>query len=148
VSKPNGKGINGEGSTEGIWYYVYLKPDWDLMIERSADAQHVNYWKEKVVPLLLDWYKLDESFRIKLSGLSAAFPRGRVLADDGRHGIYHGDDFPRGLRLEGEIKRIISGFGLSRYQILKKVDVRFEPHEQMERSQKTKLQKIIGKVPY
>ncbi len=119
-----------------------------MVYELDGEPSHFEYWKKTVVPMLMDWYKLNERKRRKLSELLASMPRGRVLLDEGRYGIYHGDDFPKGLSQEVEIKKIVSGFGLSRYLILKRVDVKFEPHECMDKKQQTALRKLIGKIPY
>ena len=145
--KRNGR-ANGDAATEGIWYFVYLKPDWMLLLDRDRNASHLQYWRKTVVPMLIDWYKLKKDVAPKLGELSASMPRGRVLEDEGRHGVYHGGDFPKSLSFQGEINKIISGFGISKRYLLQRVDIRYEPHEKMEAAQQKVLQKIIGKLPY
>ena len=135
-------------ATEGIWYSLYLKPVWKLLFDLDENASTLHYWRRTCVPKLMEWYKLDEKKRRSLSELHTSQPRGRVLLDEGRYGIYHGSDFPKGLSLDTEIKKIVSGFGLSKYFILKRVDVKFEPHECMDKKQQTALRKLIGKIPY
>ena len=61
--------------------------------------------------MLMNWYKLDAKKRMGLSELPTSMPRGSVILDQGRYGTYHGDDFPKGLTQEAEIKKIVSGFG-------------------------------------
>jgi hypothetical protein len=148
ASKKSQNESNGGFATEGIWYYVYLRPDWHLMYDLDPNASHLQFWRKTVAPMLMDWYKLDDSARVKLSELSTSMPRGRVLLNERRYGIYHGDDFPKGLSRDGELKKIVSAFGLSRYYILKRVDVCFEPHECMDKKQQTALRKLLGKIPY
>lgn len=147
-TKKTPPGSNGSFATEGIWYYIWLRPDWHLMYDLDPQASHLQFWRKTVAPMLVDWYKLKESARIKLGELNASMPRGRVLLDEGRYGIYHGEDFPKKLSQEGELKKIVSAFGLSRYWILRRVDVRFEPHECMDKKQQTALRKLLGKIPY
>lgn len=135
---------------EGIWYYVWLKPNWHLSVQYGDQVQHYFQWRDIVVPLLVDHYKLSHEQAEKLSPIHTAMPRGRVVGEFyGREfTMAHGGDFPRGQSEQGEIKRLMGVFNLSKMAVLGKVKVITHDHEKMTTDHKKRLQKIIGKVPY
>jgi hypothetical protein len=140
--------------SEGIWYYVYLKPHWKLFtipFEKDKDFLHMEMWSNIVVPELIKHYKIEE-FQEKedLTNLVYSLPRGRVVhtAKD-TWVLYNGNDLPKSLSRSSEEKKIISSFGLTSLLLSKKnVEFAFDEHEQMEPRQKEELQEIIGKVDY
>lgn len=143
----NNATANGD-PREGVWYWVYLKPHWQLVVEFSDTTTHPNLWQKKVTPAIAKHYKLKKEAAAILAHLHYAMPRGRVvLWEDGKAYVGHGSDSPRSLR-SSALKTIISTFGLSRLMVVGRVVVTAEDHEKMDRRQKTEIQKLIGKVPY
>ena len=151
--------------TEGIWYYLYLKPKWVRLIitnQEYGSYGHPQFWEKYIVPKLIQHYKLDDSQIDKLNELPYSMPRGRVTftgKDTGIHAIVggeeeqpntwhldHGNDFP--LDKESEERRLISGFNLTGPANSNKVKFRRVNHETMLPAQQARLTAIIGEVPY
>ncbi len=134
--------------TGGIWYYVWLKPKWELVILHGEEKLHLDMWFDHVIPLLKKKYKLPAKQRVKLGDLTYSMPRGRVTeVVEGGESVFlirHGDDFPEGVRKESELKKIVAYFGLTNRAVEYEVD----PHETMVPEEQDDLEAIIGSVPY
>ena len=136
--------------SSGIWYYVYLKPDWKLVAECGDTLQHMTYWPRVIVPMLAAHYGLDVVAFNMLMPLSESMPRGRVTSE--LYGesctIAHGNDFPSGTFEDEQLAILVKAFKLGHRCEHDKVMIVFEEHETMRPDHKRRLQKIIGKVPY
>jgi hypothetical protein len=128
---------------EGVWYWVYLKPDWRFF-HVVGKIGHPAFWRETAAPSIARHYKLSSSRAWALESLYYAMPRGRVvLWEDGKAYVGHGGDAPK-LIGDVAIKTVISAFGLSRLMMVKRVVITVEPHEKMERSHVKKFWNLIG----
>jgi hypothetical protein len=137
-----------EDPCEGIWYWVYLKPHWQILLETGPGASHPRFWKGKIVPILMKHYRIKKKFEPILDGLICSMPRGRAaLWEDGNAYIGHGNDAPKSLG-SAALKIAISSLGLSRMVMAHHAVITIEDHEKMEKAQQQAMQKIIGKVPY
>lgn len=137
----------------GIWYYVYLKPCWLRLPLFDERAQHMLWWPEHLVGMLVEYYNLEAADARALRPLYAAMPRGRITSKSYRpkDGVYlaHGGDFPRKLGSEAsQIREVISEFGLQTIYEAGNVEVIEHEHEMMVKDHQKRIQKIIGKVPY
>jgi hypothetical protein len=146
ASQSNG---NGEPQ-EGIWYYVWLKPDWVLLWEYGTFAQHISMWSTRVIPALVEHYELTSEQSKAISGAYTGMPRGRVVSEQygKKWRVVHGDDFPKGTRKSTEVKQIIGVFGLSSHAITGRVSVEVHEHEKMSGDHKARLRKSLGRIPY
>jgi len=134
--------------SEGIWYYVWFKPAWELMIWDGPQRSHWTEW-EGVAALLAGHYKIQgASEQSLLLPLQHSLPRGRVVYNNGAYILCHGDDFPSCYSKEGQVKTLISAFGLSKQALLGQVNDAVAQHEKMDEREKVALQAIIGPVPY
>jgi hypothetical protein len=135
---------------DGIWYYVWLKPKWELVILHGKDVLHLDMWFDHVMPLLKKKYKLTKSETVRLGDIPYSLPRGRITEfverGESTFFIRHGDDFPKGLRKESELKKIVAYFGLTNRT--RQVEYEVDPHEAMVRGEQDDLEAIIGPVPY
>ncbi len=136
----------------GIWYYVWLKPRWEFVILHGEDKLHVDMWADHIIPLLKKKYKLTAKQGAKLRDFPYSMPRGRVTElTEGGESVFmirHGDDFPKGLRAESELKKIVAHFGLTNRVMLGHVETIIDPHETMVQEECEDLEAIIGSVPY
>jgi len=145
----------------GIWYYLWLKPNWKLvMLPSKIDEKtipHVKAWFLSFVEDLAEHYKLSEVQKTRLKDVPWCMPRGRVdylnLATgkpllEGNFNIYHGGDFPSNLSQEGEIKKIISEFDLTSLHLQGRVQVVQNEHEKMDPQHQKEAQAILGPIPY
>ncbi len=157
--------LEKEKLVTGIWYYVYLDPDWTLLTFRTDDhgegVDHLGVWGTHIVTLLKAHYKLDDRTAGRIRETAYGMPRGRVdrIEPDihkvgerpGDWMFYHGEDFPTGLTEESEHRKLISAFGLSRLAAKAPDKIRFEPskHERMVPEEKALLQKLLNlNIPY
>lgn len=136
----------------GIWYYVWLKPKWELVILHGEDRLHLDMWFDHVIPVLKKKYKLTSKQVAWLGDLPYSLPRGRVteITERGESAfmVRHGHDFPSGLREASELKKIMAYFGLTNRVILGHVETIVDPHETMVAEEQAVLQGMIGPVPY
>lgn len=139
-------GVNEEPK-EGLWYYVWLKPEWCLHFA-FGQVGHVFEWRNTVVPALVKHYGLDNSQALAIRDLTYSMPRGRVVLDGNEVYIGHGNDFPAKTDYDDEMRRIVNEFELGRHLILGRVHVGLESHEKMNKRQQKAVQEVIGKVPY
>ena len=115
--------------SEGIWYWVYLKPDWELRVFKNTEygdfLTHVDVWEDYIAPLLAEHYNVSLK---SLINIPYAMPRGRVVKrKDGTWFLYHGNDAPGGLAKWK--KKIIHAFNLEGQVGLINWDV--DDHEKM-----------------
>lgn len=152
--------------SQGMWYYLYLKPKWVRVIIKSREYghyQHVDFWDKYIVHKLIDYYALSREELNFLSDLSYSMPRGRVsysgrsLSDIEIVGMQeledtwymdYGNDIPSPLNPESEKRKLISGFNLTGPANNDKVVFRKVPHEMMIPEEQKKMQELIGHVPY
>ncbi len=149
----------------GIWYYLFLHPDWRLETFRTDEygegVDHFHVWGRHLVPILKQHYKLDARVSGKLRELAYGMPRGRVdrIAPEihkvgerpGDGVFFHGKDFPRALTLESEKRKLISAFGLSRVAAANPDKIRFElaRHEKMIPEEQKQVQDLLKvRIPY
>lgn len=144
----------------GIWYYIYLAPEWKRLafryIEYPKVPDHPTAWQEYVVPALTTHYKLTPEQARQLEDLPYAMPRGRVdlTANQPNDPISNkwlmsfGNDFPAGLDVETEKGRLINDFNLANFACRDMVIFTVHEHEKMTLKHKDAIQKIIGPVPY
>ena len=138
--------------SEGIWYYVYLKPRWRLIVwpfEQYEEMTHPDAWVKYVVPLIIKYYGIKSKNDVEnISNLPYSMPRGRCAFSSQKiWTLFHGDDFPSELSKEGEHKKIISALGLTKIALdnKEKVVFRFDDHEVMDDLERSQLKKIIKK---
>jgi len=137
--------------TEGMWYYIYLKPKWvriDVKTSEYGEIGHPKFWEKYIVPKLIEHYGLEESAKEDLEYLCYSMPRGRVAEIKGKWHFFHGDDFPSLLSIKAEEKRLISTFNLTHLAIRDMTEFRVAEHEKMDETHKKRLQEIIGEVEY
>jgi hypothetical protein len=132
-------------SSDGIWYYVYLKPGWIMMYLEGGLHQHIHFWPHNVIPKLQEHYELTNAEAKKLEPLYASMPRGRVTSF--KYGtsfeIVHGNDFPSCMGISSEINDILDLFNLPL-----NTPHGYHEHEAMLSGHKKRLQAVIGKVKY
>jgi hypothetical protein len=156
--------------TAGIWYYVWLKPKWELVVfpaldengeKEYGDLSHLEAWMNYLVPRLVSHYKLKLSSE-QLEQLTDAYrgvPRGRVdISDDLVHGgvpvgpsvwfMFHGNDFPKGKSAESELGKIMSELRIAGFAASGKIQVKFSDHETMVPEHQVVVQQFLGELPY
>jgi hypothetical protein len=146
----------------GIWYYLWLKPEWKRIIVRYTDYGpygHPEFWEEYIAHEILSFYKIEKSKLDQVADLCYSMPRGRVerMPDTGimmaneKPGVWYmdyGGDIPSSLNAEAEQRRLISEFNLSGFANRDMVEFRVVNHEKMLGEHKEKLQKLIGDISY
>jgi hypothetical protein len=149
----------------GIWYYVYLHPEWKLETFRTDEygegVDHFGAWGTHIVPILRAHYQLDDRTTARLKETAYGMPRGRVdrISPEiykvgerpGDWVFFHGDDFPSGLVRASQERKLISAFGLSRVAAVNPDKIRFEvsAHEKMIPEEREGIQKLLGiRIPY
>ena len=140
----------------GIWYYLWLKPKWQLWTYPYIDKQpsHYEVW-QVLAEDVAKHYNLNSNQLIELQELPYCFPRGRVDTSDllvrdplsspsksGKWWLLHGDDFP--LSKDGEIKKIISIFNLIGPANRGLVEERVATHEMIDPKHVEAAIKLIG----
>jgi hypothetical protein len=163
--------------SEGIWYYIYLYPDWELIPVLATEYGgygHEQFWARYLAPKIVDHYELGMGTKIyrdsairKIRELHLSMPRGRVSAppkqkieyagtlgekgseDPGVWYFDHGNDFPAGMILEDQQKRLISLFNVTGPAISGNVEFREVDHERMSRTQCNQMCEILKiDIPY
>lgn len=140
----------------GIWYYLWLKPNWKLWtmpMKENQDWSHGEVWSAALAEDVAKHYGLNSDQTEELKNAPYGLPRGRVDVRDlimgrptGGFHVYHGDDFP--LPKESELKKIIGKFDLTRLTLENKVKIEVHDHEKMSESDKETIQNLIGPIPY
>ncbi len=132
----------------GIWYYVFLRPRWELIILHGEQHLHTDMWKRHIVPLLRKKYKFSRDEVSLANDLPYSMPRGRVTeVIEGGESVFivrHGKDFPVGLRQESELKKIVAEFGLTNRSILGQVEFIYDPHETTVEEERVDMKNLIG----
>lgn len=143
------KAMNAPSASEGIWYYLWLEPDWFFIPSIESGNSHWAWWNDSIADEIAQHYDLDKKELRTLKTLQHSLPRGRIVEDKPGHFVVaHGNDFPRSLSPRSEINTIIGAFGLSKPHLLGNVEVRFEAHETMDSKHREQLEELIGAVPY
>jgi hypothetical protein len=156
--------------TSGIWYYVWLKPRWELVVfpeldengeKEYGDLAHLEAWMNYLVPKLVSHYGLKLT-DVQLDQFTDAYrgvPRGRVdISDDLVHGdvpkgqsvwyILHGNDFPKGKNAESELGKIMRELRIAGFAASGRVQMKFSEHETMVGSHCELLRQFLGEIPY
>lgn len=138
--------------SEGIWYWVWLKPNWQLrefrFTEYGEDIQHDEAWRNYIAPEIAKHYKVKLTEVVGVDSLINAYtgmPRGRVAKTD-KWMFYHGNDTP--IPMVKAKLMIASRFNLRSALVEGKAEFRFDEHEAMQDEDKTVLESIIGEIPY
>ncbi len=142
----------------GIWYYLWLKPEWKLWHYEYTDVDknlsHYEAWQVLAVDVAKHYGITDQS---KIDALKEAYlcmPRGRVDSSQGLnltstvewYGIFHGNDFPKPQ--SAEVKKIIGLFDLTSLLFAEKVRVIQVEHEMMDSDHQNIAKGILGEIPY
>jgi hypothetical protein len=145
---------------EGLWYFVYYKPQWVLEAFKTTEYGEMNHdecWEKFICAKLQDHYKvnpdkfvlvstaeseMEESLRAAYTGM----PRGRVTQGE-KWVFYHGNDSPIP---EGKlIKLLPAKFELTRHALEQGVKFEFDEHETMQEIDIQVVQSVLGiKIPY
>ena len=140
--------------SEGIWYIIYLKPNWVLKTYKEIDfpdCAHAQMWEDDLSHVVADHYKVPQK---KLASLPYAFPRGRIAnlnpgrgitTPSDRYGdkwvVYYGKDLPGG---DGKWKaKILSSFDLSSF--IGRVEWKLDDHEITQEEDVAEMVGLIGK---
>jgi hypothetical protein len=155
--------------TTGIWYYIWLKPQWELEVfpaldenggKEYGDLSHLEAWMNYLAPKLVTHYglKLTNEQLEQLTDAYRGVPRGRVdISDDLIHGtskgssiwfILHGNDFPRGKNMESELGKIMRELRIAGYAASGKIKTKYSEHETMVESHQKVLQQFFGEIPF
>ena len=139
----------------GIWYIIWLKPNWVLRTYSENDfpnVDHFTIWDRALHIEVADYYKINEK---KIQNLTYAFPRGRVVYRNkrgrpvsvsmtsdmtGKWFLYHGNDSPGGISKWK--KKLITEFNLGGF--LGNITWNYEEHECMQREDVHQMSSIIG----
>lgn len=129
---------------EGIWYWVFLAPDWKLITWNGPSATHMGVWPDVVNAYLAPHYKLSPPAIAQAKSLVYAFPRGRVSAESEGNMKYffirHGNDTPTP---EG-LKQVESDFNLIRHLLEGMAEEIYDGHETTVGSETEEMRKLLG----
>lgn len=115
------------GKGDRYWYFVWMKPHWELMTFRD-ELGHAQQWKRYVVTLVKRHYrlKLTKTEERELAEAYRAMPRGRVVElGNGDYALAHGNDTPMAEAFD----RLISIFGLTTQWITGHAFPQYAQHE-------------------
>jgi hypothetical protein len=140
--------------SEGLWYFVWLKPMWQLMIFKATEygeLSHLDAWSKFVADKVAKHYKINPDDVVNgvdsLRNSYLCMPRGRVSLNPAGDWIFvHGDDFP--ICREKAMMLLPSRFSLMKQLLLKKVKFKFDEHEVMDKLDQRVAKALIGKIPY
>lgn len=136
---------------DGIWYWIYLKPNWKLIsydfpIKDRIDFLHINVWRDLVSNHLAPFYKWNKDVISIAQELPYGTPRGRVSAERIDNLSYffirHGNDtpIPKGL------DQIIEKYNLKIQMLEGLAEFIYDPHETMVKEQQQKLRELMNVV--
>jgi hypothetical protein len=125
--------------SEGVWYLIYLKPNWIIRAYKDIDypnVDHVKVWSRDVSHIVAEHYKTSQK---EIEMHPYAFPRGRVVnINPSRKGVptraemygdkwamYFGDDLPGGAAKWKA--KILNEFDLS--WTIGRIEWRYDDHE-------------------
>jgi hypothetical protein len=141
----------------GIWFWVWLKPRWELVVYLAAEYKelgevtHEAAWGMYTAGKVASHYHIDEDDH-EIRNAYAGMPRGRVAHVGKKWVFYHGDDTPSVLLMglsKVEIQQvIISRFNLTKQALAGQVEFKFDEHETMQEDDRAIVKKYIGDVPY
>lgn len=144
----------------GVWYYLWMEPEWKLWTyEVKLDQKiiaHDEVWRI-LAQDIGEHYNLSVAQTDELAKHPYGLPRGRVdttsdmifgvKPKDDKIFVVHGDDFPSSMSKEAELKKIVSRFDLIKLLLDKqnnKVEIVHHEHEEMVEKDKELLQNLIG----
>ena len=135
---------------EGIWYYIWMKPNWKLVDLQGGDNMHGELWQDLVHHRIKDHYKLTLEQVDVLEDASQGVPRGRVVLERDKYVFYHGGDFPTGKSTDAEKKKLIGLFNLTCFYLEDKnrVEFRFAEHYKMDPDEQEIVKSVLGEVSY
>jgi hypothetical protein len=135
---------------EGIWYYIWLKPNWKFFSVQNGERMHCEMWERFVKHEIKDHYKLNDEDVDKIEDVLCSMPRGRCNFVNDRFELYHGDDFPSGKNAETEKTKIMGWFNLTAlyFHDRDKVKFVFDPHYKMSQEEKDIVESVLGPIPY
>lgn len=140
----------------GIWYLVYLKPTWKIMVYKETewgDVTHMDIWSKHLANEIAAHYKVDVDRVLgdfdSLRNMYQCMPRGRVYQNLKKEWILaHGNDFPKKFGVERAKKRIVAGFELTVLFLNKRAKFSFDEHEVMDKQEQALVVKLLGRIPY
>ena len=144
-NKDLGKILSEEGEVPhvGIWYYLWLKPDWKLWpypyINRARG--HYEVWPA-LSEIVSNHFHLLPNESSVLQEQYRCFPRGRIDKIGDKWYICHGGDFPKDEN--GEINTIISRFNLTIPKIRGLVEIKIDDHEKTDPKHVNIAKMLIG----
>jgi hypothetical protein len=138
-------------SSEGIWYWTWLKPQWMLREFRATEfgkLTHEEAWSRHVVPEIAKHYKLRKSDADKLLPLHKSLPRGRVhrVKSMKLWLIMHGGDAP--IPQQKAEMMLPSRFNLTKELLCGRVLFVLDSLRSMVPEEQSALKAILGRVPY
>jgi hypothetical protein len=150
------KAKNLSKPSEGVWYWVWLKPRWELVSYQSneykefGDLTHEDVWMHYVSGKIASHYGIAEDDH-EIRNAYTGMPRGRVTHVGKKWVFYHGDDIPavllRGVSKDEIHQEIVSRFNLTKQALAGNVEFRFDEHETMQDDDIEIVKRIIGDVP-
>ena len=135
----------------GIWYWVFLAPEWklftwDFPVRDRIDFLHVQVWPDLVRNHLRPHYGLSEKAIKAASELPYSFPRGRVTAIAENAAFYlfvrHGNDTP----VPDGLRQVESKFNLARHIMEGLAEEIYDPHETMVAEQRARMEAILAQT--
>jgi len=136
--------------SEGIWYYIWLKPNWKLKVVQSGESLHLDMWERFVKHEIKDHYKLSDEDIDKIEELTCCMPRGRCCLVNDHFELYHGDNFPKGRDAEAEKTKLMGWFNLTALYFHDREKVKFivDPHYGVPQDEKDIAESVLGPIPY
>jgi hypothetical protein len=138
---------------DGIWYWVFLKPEWKLVtsafpVREKKNVNHVELWPKVCQSFLSQHYKWTQSQLNEAMSLPYSMPRGRVTAEaleeNGQTMTYffirHGSDTPAPRTLN----EIVNEYGLSLHLLEGMAEFIHDPEETMVKEEQNAMAVLIG----
>jgi hypothetical protein len=133
---------------EGIWYWVFLNPDWKLITwdaPTGGDVLHAKVWSDVVNAYLTPHYKLDPASVAAAKALPYAMPRGRISSetlDGGKKYFFvrHGEDTP----VPNGLHQVEEKFNLITHMLEGMAEELYDPHETVVKNEVAEMQRLIG----
>jgi len=139
--------------SEGVWYWVWLKPSWVLrefrFTEYGGDIQHDVAWRNYIAPEIAKHYKVSLNEVVGVDSLINAYtgmPRGRVAKTSSKWVFYHGNDTP--VNFAKAKLMIAARFNLRNALVDGTATFMYDEHEAMQDEDKAVIEAVIGEVPY
>jgi len=138
---------------DGIWYWVFLKPDWKLVAwafpaRDKKNVNHIDLWPKVCQSFLAPHYKWNQSQLNEAMRLPYSMPRGRVTSEvfeeNGQTMTYffirHGSDTPAPHNLN----EIMNEYGLSLHVLEKMAEFIHDPEETMVEEEQAAMVALIS----